>query len=351
MTSAVEAVAMAGRRGRPDGAVTIDIHCHVLSPDAEGLARPAFSLEKDPFLHFSGPASTAYNEGALAEIRPKLTVVEERLADMDRMGIDIQAISVAPPQYYYWAEPDLGQKLARMQNDNLASMVAEHPGRFVGLGTVPLQDVGATLDELDRIAQDLRFPGIEICTNVNGDDFDHPRFLPFFERCRDLDLAVVVHPNGFTHGDRLAAYYLINTIGMPLDSTVFLARMIFGGVLERVPDIKMCVVHGGGYLPSYPSRYDHAWRERADVREFIPDHPPSTYLKRLHFDSVLYDAYDLATLIDRYGADHVLLGTDYPYDMGEDDPVALISSIEGISETELALILGGNAARLFNLKG
>jgi aminocarboxymuconate-semialdehyde decarboxylase len=323
----------------------------VLSADAEELARPAFSLEKDPFLYYSGPASTAYNQVAVAEVRPKLTGVEERLADMDRMGVDIQAISVAPPQYYYWAEPDLGQKLARMQNDNLARMVAAHPDRFVGLGTVPLQDVGATLDELDRIAHDLRFPGIEICTNVNGEDFDDHRFLPFFERCRDLDLAVVVHPNGFTHGDRLASYYMINTVGMPLDSTVFLARMIFGGVLERVPDIKMCVVHAGGYLPSYPARYDHAWRARADVREFIPDHPPSHYLERLHFDSMLYEPRELAILVDRYGPDRVLLGTDYPYDMGEDDPLELICSLEGMSDAELSLILGGNAARLLNLEG
>jgi aminocarboxymuconate-semialdehyde decarboxylase len=238
-----------------------------------------------------------------------------------------------------------------MQNDNLAKIVASHPDRFVGLGNVPLQDVEATLEELDRIAVDLRFPGIEICTNVNGDDFDDPRFLPFFERCRDLDLAIVVHPNGFTHGDRLTSYYLINTVGMPLDSTVFLARMIFGGVLERVPDLKMCVVHAGGYLPFYPARYDHAWRARADVRELIPDHPPSYYLGRLHYDSMLYEPRELAILVDRYGPDRVLLGTDYPYDMGEDDPVGLICSIEGLSDAERSLILGGNAARLLNLEG
>lgn len=336
---------------RPDGVVTIDIHCHVGSTDAEDLAKHSYRPEKDPFFFYSGPASEAYNKAHFSEIVPKLTLPEERLRDMDAMGIDIQAISVAPPQYYYWAEADLGMKLARMQNDNLARIVAERPDRFVGLGTVPLQDVAATLDELDRIAHDLRFPGIEICTNVNGLDFDDPRFLPFWERVRDLDLLVVVHPNGFTHGERLAAYYLINTVGMPLDSTVFLARLIFGGVLERVHDLKVCVVHGGGYLPSYPSRYDHAWNERADVREFIPDHPPSHYLKGLFFDTMLYDANELGTLVARYGADHVLLGTDYPYDMGEDDPVRLICSVEGLSDDERSQILGGNAARLLNLEG
>ena len=252
-----------------DTGVVVDIHAHVMTPEAEEIAAPLFTPDKDPFIEFSGPVSDAYNTRHFAEIVPMLTEPEQRLRDMDRMGVDVQAISVAPPQYYYWAQPDLGRRLARMLNDNLARIVASHPDRFVGLGTVPLQDVDATLDELERIAGDLRFPGIEICTNVNGDDFDDPRFLPFFERCRDLDLAIVVHPNGFTHGERLTAYYLINSVGMPLDSTVFLARMIFGGVLERVPDLKMCVVHAGGYLPSYPARYDHAWRARADVREMI----------------------------------------------------------------------------------
>lgn len=342
---------MTQAQARPHDVVTVDIHCHVGSLDADELAQHSFSPEKDPFTFYSGPASERYNKAHFSEIVPKLTLPAERLRDMDAMGVDIQAISVAPPQYYYWAEPELGVKLAAMQNDNLARIVAEHPDRFVGLGTVPLQDVGATLDELDRIAHGLRFPGIEICTNVNGTDFDDPRFLPFWERVRDLDLLVVVHPNGFTHGERLAAYYLINTVGMPLDSTVFLARLIFGGVMARVTDLKMCIVHGGGYLPSYPSRYDHAWRARADVREFIPDHPPSTYLRQLHFDTMLYDANELGTLVSRYGADHVLLGTDYPYDMGEDDPVSLVCAIEGLSDAERAQILGGNAARLLQLGG
>lgn len=339
---------MSGDRNVPEGTVTIDIHCHVFSPECDELARPMFSPEKDPFLYYSGQVSEAYNRNHLIEILPKLTLPDERLRDMDRMGIDIQAISVAPPQYFYWTEPDLGVKLVTMQNDNLARIVAEHPDRFVGLGTVPLQDVRASLDELDRIADDLGFRGIEICTNVNGVDFDDPRFVPFFERVRDLDLLTVVHPNGFTHAERLAEYYLINTIGMPLDSTIFLARMILGGVFERFPDLKVCVAHGGGYLPSYPARSDHAWRVRADVRENIP-HPPSSYLRRVYFDTMLYDTFELSALIKRYGSDHVLLGTDYPYDMGESDPVGLICSVEGLSDNEVRMVLGGNAARLLRL--
>jgi len=336
------------RTGSLPGGAVIDIHCHVSSPALDDIVRPFFAPELDPFTFFSGPSSAAYNDTHYAEIVPQLSEPEVRLRDMDAMGVDIQAISVAPKQYFYWTPSDLGQKLARLHNENIARIVAGHPDRFVGLGTVPLQDVDATLQELEVIVRDFGFPGIEICTNVNGTDLDDPRFLPFFERARDLDLTIVVHPNGFSDGQRLAAYYLINTIGMPLDSTVFLARTIFGGVYERVPGLKVVVVHGGGYLPSYPARYDHAWRTRSDVRNGTSE-PPSTYLRQLYYDTVMFDPFDLSILIKRYGADHVLLGTDYPYDMGEADPVGLVSSVEGLTDADRRAILGGNAARLLRL--
>jgi len=326
----------------------IDIHCHISTPALDDLVRPVYTPELDPFNYFAGPASVRYNDAHFAEIVPKLSEPDVRLRDMDAMGVDIQVISVAPPQYFYWTEPDLGRELARRQNENIARIVAGRPDRFIGLGTVPLQDLEAAVDELDAIAGDYRFPGIEICTNVNGTDFDSPVFLPFWERVRDLDLAVVVHPNGFTDGQRLAAYYLINTVGMPLDSTIFVARTILGGLYERVRGLKVIVAHGGGYLPSYPARHDHAWRVRTDARNGIPQ-PPSAYLRALHYDTMLYEPFDLSVLIRRYGADHVLLGTDYPYDMGEQDPVGLVCSVEGLSDRDRELILGGNAARLLRI--
>lgn len=328
--------------------VTIDIHCHVMSPECEELVAPALTPDRDAFFRFSSPATLEYNRRHLADILPKMTSPEVRLRDMDAMGIDVQAISVAPPQYFYWTEPDLGVRLARLGNENLAAVVARHPDRFVGLGTLPLQDVDASIAELDRIVDELGFTGIEICTSVNGTDFDDPRFRPLLERIQELDVLVVMHPNGFSHGERLAEYYLINTIGMPMDSTVALGRMIFGGVFERFPDLKVCVVHGGGYLPFYSARFDHAYHAREDCREHIT-HPPSAYLRRLFFDTMVFDPEDLGTLIARYGADHVLLGTDYPYDMGETDPRGLVASVEGLDDKERSLVLGGNAARLLRL--
>jgi aminocarboxymuconate-semialdehyde decarboxylase len=319
-----------------------------MSMEAQELTRPHFSPDKDPFFHYSSPATDASNKKLMAEITPKLSSAEVRLRDMDRMGVDIQAISVAPPQFFYWTEPDLGVRLARIQNDNLARIVERHPDRFAGLGTLPMQDVDASLRELDRVVGELGFNGIEICTSVNGRDFDDPRFDALLARAEELDVLIVMHPNGFWDGERLAEYYLINTVGMPLDSTVSISRMIFGGVLERHADLKVCVVHGGGYLPFYSARFDHAYRARADCREHI-SRPPSTYLRQLHFDTMVFDPEAVSFLISRYGADHVLLGSDYPYDMGDDDPVGFVTGIDGLDDKERSLVLGGNAARLLKL--
>jgi aminocarboxymuconate-semialdehyde decarboxylase len=328
--------------------VVIDIHSHVMTPEAEEIAAPLFTPDKDPFIGYSGPVSEAYNRKHFSEIVPQLTQPEQRLRDMDRMGVDVQAISVVPPQYFYWTEPDLGARLCGMVNDRLFEIVQDHPDRFVGLGTVPLQDVDLALGELDRVVGELHFGGLEICTNVNGVDFDDPRFAPFFEKVVEHDLLLVVHPNGFTDGQRLADYYLINTLGMPMDSTVFIARIIFGGVLERLPDLKICVVHGGGYLPFYPARFDHAYEAREDCREHI-SRPPSSYLAQLHFDTMVFDPDDIASLVRRWGADHVLLGTDYPFDMGETDPLGLLSRVEDLDDKERGMIAGGNAAKLLGL--
>jgi aminocarboxymuconate-semialdehyde decarboxylase len=332
--------------GDPRGPV-IDIHCHVYTPACEPLVSGFRALAVEPFDRFGGP-STEYNQRHFAAIGPQLTSPELRLADMDRMGVDVQAISVAPPQYYYRVPGQLGRRLARMQNDHLAEIVAGHPERFVGLGTVPLQDVEGAIAELGYVAGELGFRGIEICSNVAGEDLDDPRFLPFWEEVERLELLVVIHPHGFTQGDRLTDYYLINVVGNPLDSTVAVARLIFGGVLDRHPALKVCVVHGGGYLPFYPYRMDHAWEVRPESRERIP-HPPSTYLARLYFDTVVFDPRQLANLVRWAGDDHVLLGTDYPYDMGESDPVRLVSQVPGLDRAGTEAILGGNAARLLEL--
>jgi aminocarboxymuconate-semialdehyde decarboxylase len=268
---------------------------------------------------------------------------------MDRMRVDRQAVSVAPPQFYYWADPALGRRLARMQNDHLAELVGKYPDRFSGLATVPLQDVDAAVAELDFAVAELGLSGVEICTNVNGLDLDDRRFRPFFARAAELGVVVLIHPHGFTSGERLMDYYLTNVIGNPLESTIALSRLIHGGVFEELPGLRVCVVHGGGFLPFYASRMDHAWRHRPEGRHHIPDRPPSSYLRGIWVDCLVYDPAHLAFLVAQMGADRVVVGTDYPYDMGDDDPVGLVEATPGLSEEDRARILGANAAGLLGL--
>lgn len=326
----------------------VDIHCHVSLPELEASLGGRFRPEYDPFSYHAGAVSNRYNADHFSEIVPKLTEPARRLEDMDRMGVDMQAISVAPPQYYYWTEPDLGERLTKRLNERIAEICREHPMRFVGLGTLPMQDPARAVAELDRITQEYGFAGVEICTNVNGADYDNPRFEAFFNRAEELQTLVVLHPHGYTDALRLSDYYLGNVIGNPLDAAVAMARMIFGGVFERHPDLKVCVVHGGGYLPFYWARMDHAWQARTDGKVAL-SHKPSEDMHKIYVDTVVFDPCLLRTLVTTMGVDHVLLGTDYPYDMGHYDPLGLVGAVEGLTDHERSRILGGNAAELLRL--
>ena len=274
---------------------------------------------------------------------------EKRIEDMDRMGIDIQAISPAPRQTYYGADADLGLEASRAVNDFIADICGRFPDRFVGLGTVPLQAPELAIGELERLHKSLGFRGIEIMTHVAGEDLSAERFRKIFARCEELGLVVFMHPDGFTEATRLTNHYFNNVIGNPLDSTVALHHLIFGGVLAGYPNLKLVVAHGGGFLPAYSGRIDHAASARPDCCELI-HRMPSTYLKRVHFDALVYTHHQLEYLVEEYGADHILMGTDYPADMGEVDPIGFIEGASGLHDAERRAILGRNAARLLDLE-
>lgn len=327
----------------------IDLHNHVSTPACEGLLDGPAPPWLDPFTLYSGQETKSYNARHFGQLVEKLTDPERRLADMDRMGVDIQALSVAPPQFYYWTDPALGRRLARMQNEHLADLVAGRPDRFVGLGTVPLQDVDAAIAELEHCVTQLDMRGVEICTNVNGLDLDAPRFRPFFAKAEELDVVVLLHPHGFTGGERLTDYYLINVIGNPLDTTIAATRMISSGLLEALPTLKLCFVHGGGYLPFYASRMDHSWRERPEGSHHITKRPPSSYLRQTYVDCLVYDEDHLAFLVQQMGSDHVVVGTDYPYDMGDPGAAALVEGSHALTDAAKTAILGANAERLLKI--
>jgi aminocarboxymuconate-semialdehyde decarboxylase len=214
---------------------------------------------------------------------------------------------------------------------------------------VPFQAPDLAVAELDRIHKSLGFRGIEIATNVAGEDFSAERFRKIFARIEELGLLVFMHPTGFPEARRFADHYLVNVIGNPLDSTVAVHHLIFGGVLHDHPNLKLVIAHGGGFLPAYSGRIDHAAAARPDACEMI-NRMPTTYLKRLYFDTIVFTHHQLEYLVEQYGADHVMMGTDYPADMGEIDPIGFVEGARRLDDNERRAILGGNAARLLNLE-
>ena len=339
----------ASGKGRRPRHLTVDIHCHVLTEAADALVKPYFKPESEPLFRFSNAATREVNRLQALGTHDKITSVSTRLKVMDKAGIDVQAISPAPFQYYYWAEPELGRASARLINDNIAAIVASHPERFAGLATVPLQAPELATAELERAVKRLGLNGVEICTNVAGAELSEPQFRPFFAKAEELGIVVFLHPSGFSEGRRLADHYFANVIGNPLESTIAVSHLIFGGVLDAYPRLKLVVAHGGGFLPAYSGRMDHAHAARADCRRVIKKRPTS-YLRRLYFDTIVFTAHQLDYLVRQYGSDHLLLGTDYPYDMGMEDPVGFIEGTPGLGRKEKAAIMGGNAARLLKLR-
>jgi aminocarboxymuconate-semialdehyde decarboxylase len=328
---------------------TIDIHCHVRCAAAAQMTEGHDEISRWFLETQAGPKSRAINRANGERTAAQGVSPAERVADMDRMGIEIQAISPAPRQTYYGADPDLGIASARAINDFIAEICGRYPDRFVGLGTVPLQAPELAIAELDRLKKSLGFRGIEIMTHVAGEDLSAARFRKVFARCEELGLLVFMHPDGFTEAGRFTEHYFANVIGNPLDSTVALHHLIFGGVLRDYPNLKLVVAHGGGFLPAYSGRIDHAASARPDCCEEIA-RMPTTYLKRVYFDALVYTHHQLRYLVEEYGADHILMGTDYPADMGEIDPVGMIEACAGLDDAERGAIFGGNAARLLNLE-
>jgi aminocarboxymuconate-semialdehyde decarboxylase len=337
-------------RSRKGKALRIDLHCHYANPEAAARVADRNPGQYEPSVKFANQLTRETNVKQMRERAPKLSSIEVRLKDMDRMGIDIQAVSPAPQQTYYWADPGEGQALARMINERLAEIVAKWPDRFVGLGTVPLQNTDLAVAELTHCAKTLGLRGVEINPSVNGMDLTDKKLNldRFFAKAQELDIVIFMHPIGFTQGERLMDHYFNNVIGNPLETTVAASHLIFDGVMERYPKLKVLLPHAGGYLAHYWARMDHAWKARPDCRVTIK-RKPSSYLEKFYFDTITFDRTMLKNMVDRYGVDHVVLGTDYPYDMGMEHPVDFIGGTPGISATDKNLIMGGNAARLLKI--
>jgi aminocarboxymuconate-semialdehyde decarboxylase len=330
--------------------VTVDIHCHVGCPEMEKLVadHPARAGEPAMQLAAQGAASIAYNRDVmLPSVASRLINISERLADMDTMGVDVQVISPAPGQYHYWADAPLAARIVELQNQGIAALVAAHPDRLAGLGAIAWQHPDLAVDQLRHAVQVLGLKGVEVSTAVAGRGIADPRFEPIWAAAERLGALVFIHPLGCSLAERLNFAYLSNSVGQPVETAVALSQIIFSGLLDRYPRLKICAAHGGGYLPTYAGRMEHAWLTRTDARTMA--RPPGSYLRQIWFDSLVYAPAAVRHLIDVVGARQVVVGTDYPYDMGDYGVHALIDGIAGLTEADRAAILGGNLVALLGL--
>jgi aminocarboxymuconate-semialdehyde decarboxylase len=336
-----------GRETRPKS-TTIDMHAHVAVPRAAEIAGSHVDPKTVPLDYFSTPETKALMAKQAADIAQGIRPTDVRFRTMDDMGVDMQLISPGPPQIYYTVPLDIAVQATRALNDGIAEYVGKHPDRLVALGGVPMIDGNEAAKELERCMKQLKFKGVEILTNVAGKELSDPAFAPFWKKAEELDALVMIHPNGFTHADRLTRFYFNNVIGNPFETTIALHYLIFDGVFERHPNLRVFAVHGGGYLGGYSGRIDHAWGARSDAHSSLPK-PPTHYLKKnVYFDTVVFTPIQLEALVKTFGADHVVLGTDYPFDMADFDPIEHVVST-GFDASTTAAIAGGNAKRILGL--
>ena len=328
--------------------LTVDIHCHFTSKRADDLALPLRPPGAEATLAVVTPEQRERHRRYIESLDERIRGTEKRLDEMEEQGVDIQVVSPGPMQYFYWTEPEMGRQLSRMVNDDIAALCARHPGRLVPMATVPLQNAEMAVAELERSKRELGMKAVEISTNVNGGEISDPRLAKFWAKAEELDMLVFIHPLGFTDGKRLGRHNFNNVIGNPLESAIAVGYLIYDGVLDRHPGLKICIAHGGGYAAHYIGRFDHSWSSRPEDRGTIAK-KPSEYMSRLYFDTVQYDPIEVENLVRRWGAERVLMGTDWPYTMGEPDPVGLLDRCSALSHAERDKIAGLNAARLLGL--
>ena len=309
----------------------IDMHAHVFAVNALSRLRKLYG-DHVPRLTLN---------------QPEFYDAKRRIAMMDENGVDIQVLSVTPGNFCYAEPPKAGIAISQAQNDAIYKMIADNPSRFIGSATVPLQNVEAAQQELERAVKDLSFTSVEIGTNVNGMNLDSPTLEPFYSTAEALGVPIIVHPINNAGADRMTHYYLGNIVGNPMETTLAIGNVIFGGVLEKHRGLRFCWAHGGGFFPYQIGRFDHGYEVREEARVNI-EKPPSEYLDSMYYDTITHGEAALSFLVKRMGADRVLFGTDFPWDMGEYDSIPMISEMRSLSDKEKARVFEENSAKLFN---
>jgi aminocarboxymuconate-semialdehyde decarboxylase len=318
----------------------VDIHAHVRVPEAWDLVKDRINREGRP-----GDVTLANPEGP-ANIHND---VEKRLADLDEMGIDVQAVSINP--FWYWADVDLAREIIQIQNEKIAELCAAHPKRFAGLGSLALQHPSLAVEQMEDGVKKLGMRGFAVGGSVNGDDLSAPKFHPFWAKAEELETLIFIHPQsaGAPIDERRLKGngFLDNVVGHPLETTLALTHLIEDGTLDLFPRLKICAAHGGGYLPSYSSRSDQCLTAFPNLCKPLKK-LPTEYLKQLYYDSILFTPEDIRHLIAVVGSSQVVVGTDYPT-LWNRNPVDRILAVPGLNDEERISIFSNTAAKLLKI--
>jgi aminocarboxymuconate-semialdehyde decarboxylase len=338
------AQALTPAAGDRDQVKAIDIHAHYfprafLELIASDGPRFGYGAEiTDSNVALKSPSRTVV-------LPSKFVDLELRLADMDRQGISVQALSLTAPMIY-WADGDLSHRLAMAWNDAAIAAHRAQPERFVALATLPMLSERHALDELDRIGRLPGVRGIYLGTNIDNRDLDDPQFAAIFARIDELGLPIFLHPLQTVGAERMQDYYLSNLLGNPMDTGIAACHLIFGGVLDRHPNLQVTLPHAGGVLPILIGRIDRGWKVRPEAKN-LP-RAPSSYLRQFHYDTIAHSKPILQFVISQVGADRVMIGSDYCFDMGYERPLEIVDELDLTSDAR-AMIMGGTAAKLLKI--
>ncbi|WP_068672080.1 amidohydrolase family protein [Oceanobacillus sp. Castelsardo] len=326
----------------------VDFHTHIIPEDIPNFVEK-FGGGRWPTLEktCSCGANIMVEGKVFREVTNQVWSPEKRIEDMDREGVDIQVLSPIPVTFSYWANPKEAEEMAKIQNDFIAETVKKYPNRFIGLGTVPLQDIDVSIREMERCVKELGLKGIEIGTNVNGKNLDDPEFTNFFRKAEEWQVPLFIHPWETLGRERFPRHNFMYTVGMPSETALAAASLINGAVIEKFPNLKVCFAHGGGSFPYILPRLDQGWNVWRDLR--IISKPPSHYTKNFYFDSLNYDPQNLKYLIERFGHERVVMGSDYPFLLREIVPGKVIDETTELTEEERKAILGKNALEFLNV--
>jgi aminocarboxymuconate-semialdehyde decarboxylase len=273
-----------------------------------------------------------------------------RVKDCDHTNVDIQVLSTVPVMFSYWAKPEDTLDLSKYLNDHIASVINDYPGRFLGLGTIPMQSPDLAIKELERCMKDLKLSGIQIGSHINDWNLDDEKLFPIYEAAEELGASIFVHPWDMMGKEKMPKYWLPWLVGMPAETSLAICSMIFGGVFEKFKNLKVCFAHGGGSFPITIGRIEHGFNVRPDLVAIDNNINPREYIGKFYFDSLVHDEMALKFLVDLVGDEKIILGSDYPFPLGEHHPGKLIESMSSLNKESKEKLLWKNAVEFLGIK-